>query len=682
MYRTLGAALAALAFLNSVAAEQLESQITAPVLDEQAKKIEDVQDVRSEQAAGQALQIRLGPLPEIEDEENGSQNNQRIGHHRSVPSEFAGELSARLNWAVNEDGQYAAAVTLAADGAISMRVQVEVNLPVGGALQVFDGEGQARGPAYTRADLGALTWLPSAEGNTLTVQITLPSDAATSALSFIINQVAHRYRKVTPQSSHLECSNHQNVACATDRDIEDAGLSSGLISFEKADGSYVCSGTLLASRLANEDDPIPPYFLTANHCVSNASVARTIEAQWFYHYSRCRSTSINSRRTTTFGGADFLIGTSEQDTSLLHFRRRLPGGLIYAGWSSREMPLNSRVFSVHHSGGDPAYYSTGRYTDRENVNLDGTILRDLLSVNWDRGGTESGSSGAGLHREGRLVGVILGGDDLCYEGKGSAGSFRDFYPQIERWLSPDTRPIQISHLPLLSPASWYPAVRGIVRVVNSSEHQGYVSAYMIDDAGTRFGPVETQLGPWQASQFSSADLEDIVGTGEGFWRLEISTNLDIRAQAFMRFVDNNLAPMHDVIPIYSKTESHYWYHANKFFPAKHATHVSWLRLINPTASSLRVDMVSAPDRGGDYSSFDRGRSVWIRLRPHESRWLSSEHFEEGKPGLGGSLGALTQGHHLFIRSRKPLWAMNLMRNPTGRFFNLSTAQVSSLEEAE
>ena len=218
--------------------EQMESQTTAPVSDEQ---VTETEDVRSEQAAGQALQIRLGPLPEIEDEENGSQNNQRIGHHRSVPSEFAGELSARLNWAVNEDGQYAAAVTLAADGAISMRVQVAVNLPVGGALQVFDGEGQARGPAYTRADLGAPTWLPSAEGNTLTVQITLPSDAATSALSFIINQVAHRYRKVTPQSSHLECSNHQNVACATDRDIEDAGLSSGLISFEKADGSYVCS---------------------------------------------------------------------------------------------------------------------------------------------------------------------------------------------------------------------------------------------------------------------------------------------------------------------------------------------------------------------------------------------------------------------------------------------------------
>ena len=679
MYRTLGAALAALAFLNSVAAEQLESQITAPVLDEQAKEIEDV---RSEQAASQALQIHLGPMPQPEEEEDGSQNNQRIGHHRSVPSEFAGELSARLNWAVNEDGQYTAAVTLAADGAVSMRVQVEVNLPVGGSIQVFDGEGQARGPAYTRADLDVPIWLPSVEGDTLTVQIALPSDAATSALSFIINQVAHRYKEVMPQSFHLECSNHQNVACAADQDIVDSGLSTALIIFEKAGGTYVCSGTLLASKRANENDTSPPYFITADHCVSNASVASTIEAEWFYHYAGCRSTFINSRHTTTFGGADWLAGSSQQDSSLLRFRRRLPAGLIFSGWSTEEVPLHSRVFSVHHPGGDPAHYSTGRFTGLEDVNVGVRIVLDGLSVVWERGATEPGSSGAGLFRGEYLVGVHSAGDEFCFAGESTSGSFRDFYPQIERWLSPDTRPIQISHLPLLSPVSWYPAVRGIVRVVNSSEHQGYVSAYMIDDAGTRFGPVETQLGPWQASQFSSADLEDIVGTGEGFWRLEISTNLDIRAQAFMRFVDNNLAPMHDVIPIYSKTESHYWYHANKFFPAKHATHVSWLRLINPTASSLRVDMVSAPDRGGDYSSFDRGRSVWIRLRPHESRWLSSEDFEEGTPGLGGRLGALTQGHHLLIRSTKPLWAMNLMRNPTGRFFNISTAQVSSLEETE
>ena len=302
-------------------------------------------------------------------------------------------------------------------------------------------------------------------------------------------------------------------------------------------------------------------------------------------------------------------------------------------------------------------------------------MHNALDVTWLTGtAIGPGSSGAGLFRDEPLIGVLSGGEDPCTGGSTVFGSFRDFYPQIERWLSPEAQQLtRLTHLPLLSPASWYPATRGIIRVVNASDQYGYVTVHAIDDTGTRFAPMEIELDPWGASQLSSASLEDRIGEGEGFWRLELSTNLNLRAQAFMRFSDNNLAPMHDVIPLYSKTDSHYVYHAAKFFPAKHAAHVSWLRLINPTASSLRVDMVSAPDRGGDYSSFDRGRAVWIRLRPHESRWLSSEHLEEEVFGLGGRLGALTQGHHLFIRSSKPVWAMNLMRNPTGRFFNISTA---------
>ena len=279
---------------------------------------------------------------------------------------------------------------------------------------------------------------------------------------------------------------------------------------------------------------------------------------------------------------------------------------MYAGWSSREVSLRSSVFAVHHAGSEPAHYSTGRFNRlRPSVFTENFILRNALDVTWLTGtAIGPGSSGAGLFRDEYLIGVLHGGEDPCTGGSTVFGSFGDFYPQIERWLSPEAQqPTRLTHLPLLSPASWYPATRGIIRVFNASDQYGYVTVHAIDDTGTRFAPMEIELDPWGASQLSSASLEDRIGDGEGFWRLELSTNLNLRAQAFMRFSDNNLAPMHDVIPLYSKTDGHYVYHANKFFPAKHATHVSWLRLINPTGSSLRVDMVSAPDRGGDYSSF-------------------------------------------------------------------------------
>ncbi len=673
--------ITALAVLSSASARQLKSQTAPPMPELQA-----AEDMHSEQAASHALKIYLGPLPQETETEETQERSKPEGHligvHRNVPSDFTGDIATRLSWTVNEDGQHIAAVTLDAEGAVSIRAQVEVDLPAGGSIQVFDGEGQARGPAYTRVDLDTPTWLPSAVGDTLTMEITLPSEIAVEALSFTIIQVAHRFESPAQQTFHCEL---EDVACTNSQSISDVANATAIIYFEDALGTYICSGTLLASERLNEQDPLPPYLLTANHCVSNASVASTIEAGWFYHRERCGSTAIDRRHTTTFGGADWLAGSSEQDAALLRFRHRLPGGLIYSGWSTGWSPegfnRTATIFAVHHADGDPAYYTSGifdRYWTGRTIGENPGFLRDALRVDWLTGVTGKGSSGAGLHAGEYLVGIHSAAyDALCDSGGSVAGSFRDFYPQIERWMSPEAvqQPTRLTHLPLLTPASWYPGTRGIVRIVNSTDNHGTVTVHAIDDTGTRFDSTDIQLGPREASQFSSADLEDIVGTGEGFWRLELSSILDIRAQAFMRFVDNNLAPMHDVIPLYNKNDDGYWYHANKFFPAKHATHVSWLRLINPTARTLRVDMVSAPDRGGDYSYFHENRSVWINLRPHASVWLSSDDLEEGVSGLRGRLGALTQGHHLFIRSSQPLWAMNLMRNPTGRFFNISTAQI-------
>ena len=79
-------------------------------------------------------------------------------------------------------------------------------------------------------------------------------------------------------------------------------------------GSYVCSGTLLND---SEADTFIPYFLTANHCVSTGTVARTVEARWFWQRASCGNASIDSRHTTTFGGTDLLETSVAQDSTLL-----------------------------------------------------------------------------------------------------------------------------------------------------------------------------------------------------------------------------------------------------------------------------------------------------------------------------------------------------------------------------
>ena len=181
-------------------------------------------------AARRALVIDLGPLPidlsppaEEEDTDTVVPERRRIGVHRPLPSEFTGNLAPHLDWTADPDGRHTTAITFKADGAISLRIAVQATLPPGASVQVFDGEGQPRGSAFTPAAFNASekragmmappgwlldalptkvkfnasqrprvstpeVWLPSAEGDTLTVQITLPSAEDVEALSFTVTE--------------------------------------------------------------------------------------------------------------------------------------------------------------------------------------------------------------------------------------------------------------------------------------------------------------------------------------------------------------------------------------------------------------------------------------------------------------------------------------------------------------
>ena len=674
-YHWVAMILVTIATLPIHASDTLEPLDSQSAIQESDTQELAVSDTRSDRAADQALRIDLGPLPDEaqngEDPNGLESNGHQIGVHRTLPDAFIGDLTPQLSWAVDANGQHTAAVTFSAEDAVSIRIAVDVSLPAGGSIQIFDGAGVARGSTFTRADFDSDTpvWLPSAEGDTLTVQIILPSAAAVEALSFTVTKVAHRFDMPVAQAEGLECSNHLDVACTTSQRVRDVAETLARIRYEKPGGTYVCSGTLLNVKWLDDDDPLEPYFLTANHCVANAEVAASVEAWWFYRRARCRSTSLDSRFAITFGGADLLAGTTEQDSTLLRFKQAVPRGVRYSGWDPRTVPLNSYVYAVHHPNGETAHYSMGRFkrlwTGPIGDDNDGFTLNNALRVDWARGTTEGGSSGGGLFRGDYLIGVHSA-STTCKDAAW-AGSFRDFYPHIERWLDPaNYRPVRLHHLPLLSPA-YYAHQIGVVRIVNRSKREGTVTIHAIDDAGARFGPSEVELDAWEAIQFDSADVEAVTGPGEGYWRLEVSTTLAIRSQAFIRAPDGTLAPVHDVVPLDGETDNYHWYHVKKFFPARHDQQ-SWLRLINPTADALDVMLLAVTDQGVELP--DR---VHLTLEPHEARWVSAAQLEEGDSGLRGSLGELRRGHHLFVAAGKPLWVMNLVRTPEGQFVNLSTA---------
>ena len=162
---------------------------------------------------------------------------------------------------------------------------------------------------------------------------------------------------------------------------------------------------------------------------------------------------------------------------------------------------------------------------------------------------------------------------------------------------------QAREVPYLSPAS-DPDRQGFVRVANRSERAGTVSITAIDDAGQRFGPVALSIDSEETVHFNSEDLEDGnaakglpdgVGDGDGAWRLELGTDLDIEVLAYLRHRDGFLTAAHDVVP---PDGGH---HRVPFFnPASNWRQVSLLRLTNPgtEAATVRIQGIDDAGTGG------------------------------------------------------------------------------------
>ena len=704
--------------------------------------------------ARHALVIDLGPLPidlspPAEDDDTGTvaPERYRIGVHRPLPSEFTGDLVPHLDWTADPDGRHTATITFRAAGAVSLRLAVQGTLPSGASVQVFDGDGQPRGSAFTppafnasekRAGMGppawlldvlplpgvsgganvkfhaspqprarTSVWLPSVEGDTLTVQIVLPSAEAVEALSFSVPNVAHRFASVVPQSHPYGdglCQGHVDLACVQSQLVHDVARAVGRIEFEAGGSSYTCTGTLL--NTAGTPDVYEPYFLTANHCVGTDTVAATVEALWLWQGAICEEDEDPPlrwwERERTYGsirsyeGTDLLATSPTQDSTLLRFKERLPGGLWYSGWTASNVQNDTSVFTVHHSRGDLAKYAEGRVKRTTVANISGRLVYDALEVDWSRGLTEPGSSGAGLLSfegtvfKGQLVGVLSGVKGNCgTRGYAFFGPFRDFLPHVRQWLYPASdEPETFTHmLPAVPGAGG--DIQGFVRIRNMDSVGGEVEIYATDDTGQRYGPVTLALGAHQTRHFNSEDLEHGapskeliggVGDGTGMWRLELKTPLPIVAWAYIRTPDGFVTSMHQLaeVEIEGYLAGGFLVHFVPFFnPGSNTAIRSLLRVINPNATSVVVSIGGSDDDG-------RIGYTWYSLAANSAMQISSQALEHGWGALDGHLGDGEGKWSLVVFSIEeesffsgsfqggpPIHVMSLLSTASGHLTNLS-----------
>ena len=228
-------------------------------------------------------------------------------------------------------------------------------------------------------------------------------------------------------------------------------------------------------------------------------------------------------------------------------------------------------------------------------------------------------------------------------------------------------------VPLITPASNY-SQQGFIRIINRSDRAGRVSIRAFDDTGRQFGPVYLSLDRLETAHFNSQDLErgnaskglsGGVGNGQGNWRLQLQTDLDIEPLAFMRTSDGFLTSMHDIV-----REAGMCHLVSIFNPGGNRNQRSSLRLINPGSRNAEISIAGRDDRGRAAP----GGEVRLTLRAGVSRSISAQELESGRgSGLQGRLGDGDGKWQLFVSANQPIHVLSLLQSPTGHLTNLSTS---------
>ena len=308
---------------------------------------------------------------------------------------------------------------------------------------------------------------------------------------------------------------------------------------------------------------------------------------------------------------------------------------------------------------------------------------------WVESKGDTNVKGALLRRSGEVVSKEFGYGEYPNFVVGAQVAPGTYFLQVAGENASDAGPYELEvsftadnrAIPLFLSAS-QPSRQGFARIINRDNRRGLVAIHAIDDAGERRGPVTLSLAARQTAHFNSEDLEagnaakglsGGVGSGEGDWRLELATDLDIEALAYVRTADGFLTSMNDVVTSHREYgERGYEEIAAIFNPASNRSQVSKLRLINTGPSWQAAVFLRGHDDRGEIGN--NRVSLW--LGADASRTFTAQSLEAGNDDFWGSRweGRIGDGDgkwRLRLSSNFPIRAMSLLESPTGHLANLS-----------
>jgi V8-like Glu-specific endopeptidase len=264
--------------------------------------------------------------------------------------------------------------------------------------------------------------------------------------------VSHRFAPVTKKAADTRSA--KAASCTLDSmcrpEYAEPASAIALMVFESDGGSYQCSGSLLSSA----SQPLKPFFLTANHCISTAAEAKSLITFFNYQTTACNGTVPTLSRSPRVTGATLLAtgAMALGDYTLLQLSGFPSVDVKLLGWTSNDIASNEQVVSISHPSGDYKRIAFGRRTRDAAIRFgDGSRMpaNRGYQVTWFEGVTQGGSSGSPLFAEidGKpyVVGTLTGGPDIddtdealvCRTSNliASYGRFNVAFPDFQSYLT-------------------------------------------------------------------------------------------------------------------------------------------------------------------------------------------------------------------------------------------------------
>jgi len=390
----------------------------------------------------------------------------QIGFARAVPSAAATIDLATLEWTTLADGTRVARIGVESPGAAGLRLELDTIAAPASLVLRFAGTAQPQRVFGTTA--GALAfaqrWSPVLEGSGAIIEIERGPAVSVANARLLIPRVSHldiagadlassRLKRVPDIGSSGACN--VDVACVAQPSAEllQAEASVAQIVFTMSSGgTFLCTGSLLASSDASGQPTQLPYFVTAHHCIGDAATAASMNFLWFFQAATCNSRSVPAFSQTA-GGGTLLYTSYDVDLSFLRLNTPPPAGSFLGGWDAGPVFPQSGVVSLHHPSGDLMKYTAGQSVDYahdfDDVQQPGNFVPQgsYLRIRWSQGTTEPGSSGGGVYTRDatgayKLRGVLHGGDASCSDPTGLDyfARFDLAYPAISQFLAGVTQP--------------------------------------------------------------------------------------------------------------------------------------------------------------------------------------------------------------------------------------------------